>query len=694
MPAVMSPEIRARIAAKQAEAQAAAAAQQAKLKPLVDQILGQGTTSKWSGEGFGSADANAQGMAEILSGIGITDIKQFGKVPTYEPVKTIEWSLNGQKVYENQGHGFYTASSTQQGFDENGNPYYPTRYLSEAETQQIKPAAYGKYVSDPEYGQVLVPISQEEIKTVNGQLVHQTGESFGNKETGQVVPSTYGERQTGNAWGGTFAGSGNTGFRVQFAPDGTPYFYTTGASSNDLANILGDNKLLNFAANAAAMTFGGPAGVAALQLAQGNSIEDAAKAAAISYIGGEASPLTGAVSEAAGGGLLGNMAGSAATGAGMAALTGGDVVQGALSGAASGAASYALPPTDSGFLASDAKQLAAQGLGESQIAQVLGQYASDPAAALTASMVTNNVAPEMMVKQLDNLSSNTGLFSQTGSDASFAAADALQLQQQIGANIPAIEQNLVASGLDTLSSATAAQQVASNPYVTQEQLANSLASVNDPSLYNNLSSQIGGQQSQLDLLSKQYEDLGFSQQEALNQAMSDMQTNVSSQISTQGEQFQTLLEQYQQLGMTSDEALRQTMSDMQTNTSGMFSDLEQQMSAQQSATSNSFDSVFKSLTDQNSMLDTLSKLTMFNAVANIAPNLFNNQPTQQQIASPAYRPASTTPQYNPEYFQQIQNYYTGYMPDMPRDVATPLQDWYSQGYVSPDAATAAQFPKG
>jgi len=105
------------------------------------QILAQGTTDKWTGEGKGSAEANAADMASILSGIGITDISQFGKLP-------------------------------------DGN--------------------------------------------------------FGNKVTGQAVPNTYSERQTGNAFGGTFAGKGNTGYRVEFDAQGNPLFYTTGASSSNV----------------------------------------------------------------------------------------------------------------------------------------------------------------------------------------------------------------------------------------------------------------------------------------------------------------------------------------------------------------------------------------------------------------------------------------------------------------------------
>jgi hypothetical protein len=252
--------------AKAVEQQKIAAQKQQSIDSLKQQILGQGTASKWSGEGFGSAEANARGMAEILSGIGITDIRQFGEIKQ----KSI----------------------------------------------------------DPESGQEIITTT------------------YGNKTTGQAVPNTYSERQTGNAWGGTFAGSGNTGFRVQFAPDGTPYFYTTGASSNDLANLLGDNAILNFAANVAAATFGGPAGVAALQLAQGNDIEDAAKAATLAYAGGQ---IGGVIAPEISSGLQGagvnetaaNVAGKSITGGLLSEAQGGDFLTGAAMSGLSGAANEA-----------------------------------------------------------------------------------------------------------------------------------------------------------------------------------------------------------------------------------------------------------------------------------------------------------------------------------------------------------------
>jgi hypothetical protein len=75
---------------------------------------------------------------------------------------------------------------------------------------------------------------------VDGTPIYQKQleQTFGNKLTGQAVPVTYSERQTGNAFGGTFEGKGNTGYRVDFTPEGTPIFYTTGASSSNAGEII------------------------------------------------------------------------------------------------------------------------------------------------------------------------------------------------------------------------------------------------------------------------------------------------------------------------------------------------------------------------------------------------------------------------------------------------------------------------
>ena len=49
---------------------------------IARQILAQGTTDKWVGEGYGSATKNAYDMGVMLAGQGITDINQFGQRTT------------------------------------------------------------------------------------------------------------------------------------------------------------------------------------------------------------------------------------------------------------------------------------------------------------------------------------------------------------------------------------------------------------------------------------------------------------------------------------------------------------------------------------------------------------------------------------------------------------------------------------
>lgn len=254
------------------------------ISKLSQQILGQGISDKWQGQGHGSAKANAEDMAKILDGIGITDIKQFGNVSQYAKAEA-RTGEDGKQVYG-------TMQAEWQGSGEDGG-----------------------------YVEVFVPIAdQSKVVIKNGEPVFDTGQkTYGNTVTGQVVPNTYSERQTENAWGGTFAGKGNTGYRVDMST-GQPIFYTTAASSNSLVNIIGDNKLLAIAANVAAAYFGGPAGVAALQAAQGKDIGEIVKAAALTYVGGEVSnAVSGSASVIdtlgqAGANIAGKAAGALATG--------------------------------------------------------------------------------------------------------------------------------------------------------------------------------------------------------------------------------------------------------------------------------------------------------------------------------------------------------------------------------------------
>ena len=147
---------------------------------LKQQILGQNLTTKWQGEGFGSADANAADMARIMASIGITDINQFGLID--KPV---------QVEVREDGKGGYVDVRT-------GKP--------------VDPSTVTAQVIGGEGSDTTVFVGQG------------TTQVYGNKATGQEVPNTYSERQTDNAWGGTFTGKGNTGYRVQFDKAGNPIF--------------------------------------------------------------------------------------------------------------------------------------------------------------------------------------------------------------------------------------------------------------------------------------------------------------------------------------------------------------------------------------------------------------------------------------------------------------------------------------
>lgn len=313
--------------------------------------------------------------------------------------------------------------------------------------------------------------------------------------------------------------------------------------------------------------------------------------------------------------------GGAIAGGGAAALTGGNVLQGALLGGVGGyfqgannVASGLGPQTDASFIAADAAQLAAQGFNEATIAQVLGAsgYASGPAAALAASMAVNGLDVGMMTQQLDALSTNTGLMSQTGSSADFLAADALQLQGQLGNNFAAIEQNLIASGVDPLIAADISQQLAFNPNLTQTDLATNLANSFGNNIYDvNMATTYptsvlpgaGG------LLS---DVAGAGTGAATGGGVS---TTTGTNITTGGGAGAGL-------------------------TPGQISNLVK------------------------------AGVTLAGTTGAVrAATGGSNAPMQT--------PTQGMPEYTPDYYQQLQQYYNSYLPQTPRDVVTPLQQWYN-----------------
>jgi hypothetical protein len=61
------------------------------------------------------------------------------------------------------------------------------------------------------------------------------------------------------------------------------------------------------------------------------------------------------------------------------------------------------------------------------------------------------------------------------------------------------------------------------------------------------------------------------------------------------------------------------------------------------------------------------------ALSNTGTGTISTPPSDTMIGS-------TTPQFGPDYYAAVQRYYNAYMPETPRNVATPLQQWYENKF--------------
>ena len=105
---------------------------------IASQILAQGTTDKWGGEGFGSATKNAYDMATMLAGQGIKDINDFGQRTNASGEKEFFNKATGEAIkpfYDRAGDNiwggtFAGTDSTAYGveFDASGKPLFYSQY--------------------------------------------------------------------------------------------------------------------------------------------------------------------------------------------------------------------------------------------------------------------------------------------------------------------------------------------------------------------------------------------------------------------------------------------------------------------------------------------------------------------------------------------------------------------------------------
>jgi len=101
---------------------------------IANQILAQGTTDKWVGQGYGTPEKNAYDMAVMLAGQGIKDINQFGQRNTADGEKEYFNKATGEAIkpfYDRAGGNIWGGTfagkdSTAYGvdFDASGNPLF------------------------------------------------------------------------------------------------------------------------------------------------------------------------------------------------------------------------------------------------------------------------------------------------------------------------------------------------------------------------------------------------------------------------------------------------------------------------------------------------------------------------------------------------------------------------------------------
>ena len=193
--------------------------------------------------------------------------------------------------------------------------------------------------------------------------------------------------------------------------------------------------------------------------------------------------------------------------------------------------------------------------------------------------------------------------------AEFLAADAQNLYSQVGSNIPAIEQNLIASGVDPLVAADIANTVTLNPNISTYDLTNYInTTFGGGSIYD---------------------------------------VNAATQYPTS----------------------------VLPDAGGLLSDLP----ATQVKTPVDTTTVTPPGTK---VVDPDVTKAITSGLTKILPGLLTAGALKQVTNKPSVGalPTQGVPTNSPEYYQAIQQYYNTYMPEQPRDVATPLQQWHDSKY--------------
>ena len=290
--------------------------------------------------------------------------------------------------------------------------------------------------------------------------------------------------------------------------------------------------------------------------------------------------------------------GGAVLGGGGAALTGNDALTGALLGGIGGYYSGGgFNPADQGLnsqltMAQIESGLGTPGYGYGAQAAASGLF--DPAL-IGAGAYTQTSYPYDM--------------------AEFLAADAQNLYSQVGSNIPAIEQNLIASGVDPLVAADVANTITLNPNISTYDLTNYInTSFGGGNLYD---------------------------------------VNAAAQYPTS----------------------------VLPDAGGLLSDLPTTVTTPPKGTVVNPPTT-TTPTPGTKVVDPDLAKGIISGVTKVLPGLLTAGALKQVTNKPSVGglPTQGVPTNSPEYYQAIQQYYNTYMPEQPRDVATPLQQWYDSKY--------------
>jgi len=240
------------------------------IKKLQGQILAQGLTGRWTGEGFGTPEQNAFEMAGILNGAGITDINQFGKLPD----GSFGNKLTGKAIssnYSRAGGNIWSGTFTGKDstgfgvqFGPDGTPYFYTQQgASTSDAGDIVPiVALGLAVFAPGIGAAIgSALTGTAATTLASQVVG-----------GAIVSGLMSEASGGDFLDGAIKGAVTAGVAPAVAN-------TVGQS---VATAMADSAVKNVVANAVASS----ATSAVTAALTGGDVESAALTGALAGAGG------------------------------------------------------------------------------------------------------------------------------------------------------------------------------------------------------------------------------------------------------------------------------------------------------------------------------------------------------------------------------------------------------------------------